>query len=159
MTDVHELLADWRRVPDEIEELIRGIPDDDLRSRPGSEGMTLKELVHHLTEANIVAASIIIAALGASGCTFDWSWLWPNRDWTDRLGYNDVPVDTAIPVLRALIEHLSDILSRDEAMLAREVMLLDSPGADTYRKTVAELIQMEVGHAVQHLGDARAALG
>jgi len=33
------------------------------------------------TEANVVAASIVIAALGSPGCTYDWSWMMPFGAW------------------------------------------------------------------------------
>ena len=39
--------------------------------------------------------------------------------------------------------------------LKRKVRLFDSPGAEIYTKTVAELIQQEIDHAEQHLSDVR----
>lgn len=153
-----DLLNCWRQVPGDIVALIAGRSDDELAKLPGSEGLSLKELVHHLTEANIVAATIIIAALGASGSTFDWSWLWPNREWTDRMGYGKVPTATSLRTLESLIAHVSNVVkAAGRGALTRKVRLFDSPGAETYTKTVAEIIQQEVDHAAQHLGDVKKA--
>jgi hypothetical protein len=153
-----DLLNSWRHLPGEIEALIAGRSDDELAELPGSEGLSLKELIHHLTEANIVAATMIIAALGASGCTFDWSWLWPNREWTDRMGYSKVPTATSLRTLESMIAHVSNVVTAaGRGALKRKVRLFDTPGAETYTRTVAELIQQEVDHAKQHLGDVRKA--
>jgi hypothetical protein len=59
-----------------IEEAIAGLSATELDLSAGFDAMSPRETVHHLVEANIVASSIIIAALGASGSTFDWSWLY-----------------------------------------------------------------------------------
>jgi hypothetical protein len=153
-----DLLNAWQQVPAEIDTLISGRSDAQLAKIPGSEGLSLKELVHHLTEANIVAATMIIAALGASGSTFDWSWLWPNREWTDRMGYGKVPTATSLRTLENMIAHVSNVVkAAGRGALKRKVRLFDSPGAETYTKTVAELIQQEVDHAAQHLVDVRKA--
>lgn len=155
---LNDLISAWQHVPVEIDCLVAGHSDKALASIPGSEGLSVKEVVHHLTEANIVAASMIIAALGASGSTFDWSWLWPNREWNDKLQYEEVPLQPSIKTLRGLIEHISNLISVDKETLEREIRLFDTPGGETYVKTVADLVQQEVDHATQHLSDARNAL-
>lgn len=154
-----ELLNSWKGVPDEIETLIAGRSDRDLVKIAGSEGLSLKELIPHITEANIVASTMIIAALGASGSTFDWSWLWPNKEWCDRLGYGKVSTAASLETLRSLTSHIADVVQASgRGALRRKVMLFDAPGAPTYTKTVAEIIQMEIDHAEQHLSDARKSL-
>jgi hypothetical protein len=153
-TDTDKLLADWQAIPAKIDGVIAGRSDEELRSAPGSDGMSMLELVHHITQANIVAASMVIAACGASGCTYDWSWLWPNKEWVDRMGYNSLPSRPAIDLLAALTGHVSNVISNDTTMLTREVRLFDSPGAETYAKTVSDLIKAEIDHADEHLSDA-----
>jgi hypothetical protein len=157
-TQTEDPIGNWKAIPGDIERLLAGISDEDLASMPGSEGMTLKEVVHHIVEANIVAASMIIAALGASGPTYDWSWLWPNREWTDRLGYNKVPVEPSLRTLSDLIEHISNLISLNDDTLERVIRLFDTPGGETYTKTVGEIIKMEIDHAKQRLDDVRANL-
>ena len=112
--------------------------------------MSIRETVHHLVEANLVAASIMIAALGKSGCVYDWSWLVPDGAWTERMGYARVPIGPALATLRALVEHVAAIIAASDG-LGREVQLLDSPGAVLYTKTVEGLLRQEVEHAAEHL--------
>ncbi|HEY6554221.1 MAG TPA: DinB family protein [Vicinamibacteria bacterium] len=157
----NEALAAWRRIPGEIEAAIEGVPESGLGWRGGDDGMSIRETVHHLVEANLVAASIMIAALGKTGCVYDWSWLFPNLEWTQRMGYERVPIGPALATLRALVEHVGGVIAASDG-LGREVRLRDSPGAALYTKTVEDILLQEAEHAAEHLrglAQTRAAQG
>lgn len=145
-------LERWMQVPRDIERAIAGLAEADLDLRSGEE-MSIRETVHHLVEANLVASGIMIAALGRSGCTFDWSWLIPDGEWTRRMGYARVGVGPAIETLDALSRHLGGVIRATADGSRREVMLIDAPGDKPYARSVEQLLQMEVDHAREHLGE------
>jgi hypothetical protein len=117
--------------------------------------MTASETVHHIAEANIVAASMIIAAIGKDGATYDWSWLYPNLDWVKRMGYANAPIEPAVELLRALNVHIANLVKANPKVLKRKVTLFDTPGGETYTMTVEEIMQHEVTHAEEHLGELK----
>jgi hypothetical protein len=152
--DTKQLLDEWRAVPVRVTAMIGEHSDERLNELPGSDGLTRLELVHHLTEANVIAAGMIIAALGSSGSTFDWSWLWPNKQWVERMGYARVPAHSSAHLLSALISHVSHVIAAaGDDGAQRRVTLFDTPGGETYSKTVAELVRQEIDHADEHLND------
>ena len=67
----------WVAVPDRIRESLKGLDESKLDLRRGPEEWSIRETVHHLAETHLITSSILIAALGASGSTYDWSWLMP----------------------------------------------------------------------------------
>ncbi len=72
------------------------------------------------------------------------------------MGYSKVPTATAVRTLESLIAHVSNVVTAaGRGALKRKVTLFDSPGAETYTKTVAELIQQEIDHAAMHLKDVK----
>jgi hypothetical protein len=150
-----DALRAWRAIPAELEKAIEGLSEDalDLRGRTddGAEGLSIREIVHHLVEANLVAANIMIAALAMSGCTYDWSWLTPGGDWMKRMGYDRAPVRPALATLKALCAYIAGLVTATEDGFRREVRLLDAPGAELYTKTVEGLLRQEVEHAEEHL--------
>ena len=119
----HEVLNAWIEIPDTIQNAIEGLTEDDLDRRGGSNAWSIRETVHHLVEANLVAASIVIAALGKSGCTYDWSWLNPDLAWMERMGYKAAPVAPATETLRVLTRHLSAVIEAAPDATRREVKL------------------------------------
>lgn len=148
---VDKLVRSWRRIPRVVEKAVRGLSKKEIESRKGRDLMSVHETVHHIAEANIVAASMIIAAIGKDGASYDWTWLYPNLDWVDRLGYSKVPIQPAIKMLDAMSEHIANLVRVNPKVLKRKVTLFDTPGGRKYTMTVEEIMNHEVGHAKEHL--------
>ena len=143
----------WLTLPERIERAVQGLADEALDWRGGADGYSIRETVHHLVEANLVAANIVIAALAKSGCTYDWSWVTPDAAWAQRVGYTTAPTAPALSALRALGLHLAGVIGAAGGGLERQVRLVDTPGAEPYTKTVEEILLQEVEHAQEHLQD------
>ena len=143
-------LSDWLQVSRTLEIAIEGLTEDDLNLRGGRDGWSIRETVHHLVESNLVACTIAIAAVGTGGCTFDCSWLNPDRAWMERMGYRGA-VAPAIEALSPLCRYVSAPLSAAPDALRREIKLLGAPGTEPYPMTVEEMIHQEVEHARHHL--------
>lgn len=146
-----QAVSAWRRLPRTLEKAIAGLTERDLDLRGGPDQWSIRETVHHLVEANVVACGIVIAALGASGCTYDWSWLNPDRRWMARLGYDKAPLGPAIAALEALSQHVAGLIRAAPDAGRRIAKLHDAPGAKPRAVTVTEVIFSEVEHARGHL--------
>ena len=144
-------LEAWLSIPARIGTALDGLAEADLDLRGGEAQWSIRETVHHLVEANLVASNIIIAGLGKSGCIYDWSWLWPNTTWNQRLGYDSGPVRPALDTLRALCEHIAGLIRTHSDGFQREVQLLDSPGAKLYTRTITDILLQEIKHVDEHL--------
>lgn len=151
------VVGKWLRVPEMIETALAGLTVAEMDHRSGDSGMSPRETVHHLVEANIVSASMMIAALGSSGSVYDWSWLYPDTAWVKRMGYAGIPVEPALATLKGLCRHISNIILARPDALQCEVRVFDSPGAETYTLTVEDILRQEVGHAEEHLAGFRKA--
>jgi hypothetical protein len=145
MTNV---LHEWRRIPARVEAALAQGPLDEVVA----DGMTRREIVHHVVEANVVAASIVIAALGSPGATYDWSWMQPFGVWMDRMDYRRKPLEPSLRMLRAVNDWVAAQIEPLADGLDREVLLRDAPDAEPRRATVADVLRQEIEHADEHLG-------
>lgn len=152
-----EPLGDWLQVSRALEIALEGLTEDDLNLRGGADGWSVRETVHHLVESNLVACTIVIAGVGTGGCTFDCSWLNPDRAWIERMGYRG-PVAPAVGVLSPLCRYVSALLRAAPDGLRREIKLLGAPGTEPYPMTVGQMIGLEVEHARHHLQEVDAML-
>lgn len=150
-----DLLRAWSGIPTALRKALRGLSETDLDRRGGAEGWSIRETVHHLVEANLIASNMIIAALATDGYEFDWTWVWPNKKWMRRVGYDRASVDPALAMMRALIRHITGLLELQPASLHRVVSLNDEPGAERYKKTIRQIIEGEIEHAAEHLEQVR----
>lgn len=151
--DPSRILADWVRIPETIERAIAGLGERELDWRGEGESLSIREIVHHVVESNLVASNIVLAALAAPEPTFDWSWVQPGGDWMRRLGYAGSPIGPAIEALRALGPYVANLIRSAPGGFERSVRLLDEPGAVPYSRTVPEVLVQEIEHAAEHLGE------
>jgi hypothetical protein len=154
---VDKLLRSWRRIPRQVEKTVKGMSKSQIIGRKKRDGMTAHETVHHIAEANIVAASMIIAAIGKDGTTYDWTWLYPNLDWVRRLGYAKVPIAPVMRVLDCLNEHIANLVRANPKVLKRKVTVSDTSDGEKYTMTVEEIMQHETTHALDHLKEVEIA--
>ncbi len=148
-TEASAALRAWLAIPASIEKAIDGLGEDDLDLRDG--GLSIRETVHHLVEANLVASNIMIAGLAKSGCTYDWSWVTPDAAWMQRVGYDSAPVRPALCHAPRLVcahrgfdrGHVGRVPARGAAPRCS--------GRGLYSKTVQDLLMQEVEHAAEHL--------
>jgi DinB family protein len=150
-------LKAWRSIPGLMQELVGGRTAEELDTREGS-AMSRREILHHVAEANTVAASIVIAALGSPGCVYDWSWMQPSGDWMKRLEYERKPIAPALTLLEALNDYVAALVEPLRDGLARPVRLRDAPGGELRSVTVADVLLAEAEHARQHIAEARSLL-
>ncbi|HXG59716.1 MAG TPA: DinB family protein, partial [Thermoanaerobaculia bacterium] len=136
-----------------IRAAIRGMSARDLDRRGGE--FSPRETVHHLVEANLVAANMIIAALATNGGNYDWTWVWPSREWMKRVGYDRVDAGAAIAALRGVIGYVAELVASQPDGLSRTVKLNDAPRAPRYSVTVEEILRREVDHVTEHLASIR----
>jgi hypothetical protein len=149
-----DVLADYMNVPARVRRSIRGLSEDDLDLRGGSEGWSIRETVHHLVEANLIASNMIIAAIAADGYAFDWTWVNPDKGWMRRAGYDKAGVAPALAMLRALCAHIAGLIT-SRALLARKINVNDSPGAPRYAMTIDDILREQVKHLDGHLADIK----
>jgi hypothetical protein len=149
-------VAEWNKVPASIRNSIRGVSEPELDLRGGPEEWSIREHLHHLVEANLIAANMIVAALASDGVDFDWTWVNPNKRWMQRVGYTNTDVKPALNTLGALCRHMSALIGSQPDALARTVKLNDTPGGKRYVMTVEQILRQEVEHARDHLGEVRA---
>jgi hypothetical protein len=143
----------WASIPRRIRGAVSGLSARDLGLRGGSEGWSIREYVHHLVEANLVASNIVLAALGKPGCAYDWSWVMPDAGWMKRLGYDRMPIEPALRMLEHLCAHVATVVRVAPGGLAGKVRLVDAPGAKPYGRTIQQILEEECEHAQRHLHD------
>jgi len=143
-------LTAWRSIVPRVQWLVDGLSDEELDRRPEGAPMSVRETVHHLVEAQVVAGSIVIAALGSPGCVYDWSWMWPFGPWMERLRYREKPLAPSLRLMEALNAYVVAQVEPLPDGLEREVWLRDEPQKEPRRTTVAGVLLAEAEHAREH---------
>jgi hypothetical protein len=149
------VLEAWGSIPGLVRGIVAGLSDEELDRRTEAAPMSRRELVHHIVEANVVAASIVVAGLGADRPVYDWSWMMPSGPWMRRMRYDAKPIEPALDLLDALNAWVAAQVEPLEDGLDRNLELRDQPGGALRTVKVADVLQQEVDHAREHAEEIR----
>lgn len=149
-------LEAWRSIVPLVRGMAEGLPEAELDRRREGAPFSIREMVHHVAEANVVAASIVIAALGSPGSVYDWSWMLPFGKWMEQMRYDQKPLAPSLRLLEALNDYVAAQIEPLADGLERTARLVDQPGAEPRAVTVAEILLQEAEHAREHAGEVGA---
>ncbi|MCA8955638.1 MAG: hypothetical protein KDC87_06175 [Planctomycetes bacterium] len=152
----HSALAEWREIAPLVAQLAHGRSDAALDRRRSARHMTIRETIHHIAEANVVAGAIVTAALGSPGCVFDWSWMLPFGPWMERMHHGSRPVQASVRMVQAMGDYVAALVEPLEDGLSRVVKLRDEPEGDVREVTVADVLAQEAKHAREHVAEVAA---
>lgn len=146
-----EIITNYVAGSKRVDETIAGLSESDLDLARAEGKWTIRQIVHHIADAEDLWKLCIKAALGNPGCTFDFSWYILDNKWAGPLDYATRPVGEAVELLRAtrlniaeLLEHLPDVWEKNITLTHRDL-------EEERRYTVEEMIEWQVRHALLHV--------
>jgi DinB superfamily len=143
------LVDEYRRGPDLIRDALGGVREADLDVRPAADAWTIREIVHHLADAETMAASRLRRLLGEDRPAIA---RYDDEEFARRLHY-DRPIGTSLELLAASRRSGAELLDRiDEAEWSREGT------HDAYGSySIEYLVERAAAHCPMHADQIRRA--
>jgi hypothetical protein len=151
----HELFAQFVMVPDQLEAALAGLTESDLDVARTLGTWTIREIAHHIVDADDIAKMIVKAALGHSGCTFGLAWYDSNNVCAQTLDYASRPIAADLALMRANHHHIEQLLCELPDAWDRVVMLKRDAVSEINRLTVSQLIYSQIDHTLHHIEQIR----
>jgi len=151
-----ELLARYASGPEQVARVLEGLADGELDTMTQGTGeWSIRQIVHHIADAEFLWVAVIKAALGDSGCGFDASWYVVGNGWADTLEYARQPIGPAVDLFSAMRSQVTDLVQLLPGAWDRNV-LFDLDGVASGKKlTVEDVIKHQVTHTQQHIDGIR----
>jgi hypothetical protein len=111
-TRIDELVHAYAEGPRLLESAVSGIPEAEVRFKPGPEHWSIHENVVHVADAELVGAvrmRFVLAEPGAPLVAFD------QTRWAQALGYSSQSLAGALRLFRLIRESTADLLRRAPA--------------------------------------------
>lgn len=150
-----EILAQYRMLPDQLDAAVADLSESDLDLARQAGAWTIRQIVHHIIDADDITKLIIKAALGESGCVFGLEWYDPNNVWAKTLDYASRAIAPEIALLRANHRHIERLLLQLPDAWERYVMIKRFAGPEEKKITVGQLMHVQTGHALHHIEQIR----
>lgn len=146
-----EKLARYASAPEQLESALASLSAGNLDLARGEGKWTIRQIAHHIVDADCLTAMIIKAALGNSGCAFEIGWYDPNNAWVEAMNYSDRPVEPGLALFRACHLQVEELLHRIPDAWERFVLFRQGRESEGRRLTVEYLIHSQTSHALHHI--------
>ena len=152
-------LSRFREGPTLLEHAVMGLRDSQLDFKPSGGGWSIREIVHHIVDGDDVWKLCIKMAMGNEQAEFCLGWylLQTQEAWADRWAYSQRSVGTSLCLLKAIREHVFQLLVNVPEVWNRAVVVR-TPQGEIEQVPVGFVIQMQADHVFHHVERIRAIL-
>lgn len=152
-------ISRYREGPTVLERAVRGLQDADLDAVPSGGGWTIRQAVHHIVDGDDIWKMCVKMAIGNEQSEFALGWYsaHPQEIWADRWAYNRRSIDTSLSLLKAMRDHVLQLIESVPEAWSRSVTVHTRDG-ETERVQVGFVIQMQADHVFHHLERIRGIL-
>lgn len=157
--DKDSVIALFIEGPRLLEKAFAGLKDGDLDTATRKGGWTIRQIVHHLVDGDDVWKACIKQALGSDGSEFslDWYRVQSQEAWADRWAYADRPIDVSLALLKAIRNHVVQLIEHVPDAWNKAVKFRD-PNGEIEIVPVGFIIEMQANHVVHHLKQIEAVI-
>jgi uncharacterized damage-inducible protein DinB len=110
-----EIITQFESGPEQLDSALSDLTESALNLARSEGKWSIRQIVHHIADAEDLWKMCIKAAAGNPGCTFDMSWYIPDNKWAHPLEYATRPIAGALQLFHAsrrqileLIQHVPD---------------------------------------------------
>ncbi|MGB8646387.1 MAG: DinB family protein [Anaerolineae bacterium] len=149
-----EIFASYVQGPERLQAAIGDLSIAQLDLMTPGGGRTIRQIVHHIADADDLWKLAIKAAFGSPKhpITFQWYWDTEQADWAREWNYAARPVGPSLALLHANRRHIAQLLHAVPDAWDRSV-IIQWPGRPEQRTTVRELIAIQGRHTLYHIDD------
>jgi len=151
-----KLIAAYAAGTEQLDTALEGLSESQLDLSRAEGKWTIRQIVHHIGDAEEIWGTVIKAALGNSGCTFDISWYIPDNKCAVPLDYAARPIHDAVELFRAVRRHIAVMVKHLPDARERSVLLArnnDKLQDKTFK--VEEIINWQNRHLEIHIKQIR----
>jgi len=151
-TNKDSVIARYIEGPKLLERALAGLREVDLDTIPSKGGWTIRQIVHHLVDGDDIWKMGIKQALGNDQSEFslDWYRALPQDTWADRWAYAQRSVEVSLAMLKAIRDHVIQLLEHVPDGWNRTVRFRE-PNGEIEIVPVGFIIEMQADHVVHHV--------
>lgn len=144
-----ETLALYTKAPDDLENALAGLSEQDLDLARAPGEWTIRQIVHHMADGDGLFLLPMKMALVESGRTYAHNWPGGNAPWGEA--YAGLPIGPALALFRAIRVHVAQIEQGWPNSWDRYIL-----GATERQETFGSFMDTATNHALEHIDEIRA---
>lgn len=150
------ILAQYADGPAQLEAALIGLTESALDLAQAPDTWTIRQIVHHIADGDDIWKICIKAALGNSEGLFSLQWYWekPQTEWAQEWRYASRRIEPSLALLCANRRHIVELVQQAPDVCQKSIWL-KRPRRRKVRITVADVLEIQAGHVVEHINEIR----
>lgn len=148
-------LAGYAEGVNRLDEVLAGLSESDLDRSRDQGKWTIRQIVHHIVDAEDIWKIFIKASLGNPGCTVDTSWYIIDNKCAGPLDYAHRPITEAVELFRAIRRHILELVNYLPDAWEKSFIVTWSGAADGKTFKVGDVIGIQNAHLEGHIKQIR----
>jgi len=150
-----EIIARYAAGIEAVVEALAGLAEADLDLARAEAKWTIREIVHHIADAENLWEVAIKSALGNPGCLFDASWYIIDNKWAVPLQYASRPIDNALALYRAIRGEVLELLQHVPGAWEQHILFHRGHPDQARAWTVGDIVTWQSRHVLIHVEQIR----
>ena len=131
---------------------------EDLNRSRGEGKWSIREIIHHIADAENLWMNCVKAALGNSGSDYDMSWYPIDNKWAEPLGYNTRSREYAIDLFKVSRKQVVELLEFNPDAWENFVIIKRSDIPEGKRYSIKDIVTFQTLHLNRHLDQTKESL-
>jgi len=140
---------------EELDAVLQGLSEAGLDLSRAEEKWTIRQIVHHIVDAEDIWETGIKAALGNSGCFFNFSWYISDNKCAEPLDYARRPLGNGVELFKIVRPHVVELIRHLPGAWERYLIVKRPEIPDGKKFTVADIIDWQILHLSIHIKQVR----
>ena len=134
-----------------VDDVLVGLSEADLDLARAQDKWTIREIAHHIADAEDLWEIATKSALGNCGCLFDVSWYIIDNKWAEPLQYAARPLDEALDLYRAIRHQVLELLEHVPGAWEKHVLFHRGDPDKAHEMTVGDIVTWQARHVMIHV--------
>ena len=149
------LVAQFTMGPAQLKQALQGLSESELDLREG-EGWSIRQIVHHLADAEDLWRPFIRQALGCQPAPFvmDWFFQIPQAEWANAWHSAGRAIGPSLDLLDASRAFIVELVEAVPGALEMS-LAVRLPGGGEERGQVSDIIALQTRHISEHIAEIR----
>ena len=155
MEEQKKILKNYSDGVQRLDSLLEGLSEDQLNLVRQEGKWSIRQIVHHIADAEEIWGLAIKTALGNTGCTFDLSWYKDNNLCAEPLDYAHRPIATALESFRLNRRMVVEMMEYFPDSFEKHIYLTKDTMPEPKRFDLAGILGFQEVHLKMHLDQIR----
>lgn len=150
-----EIIAQYAAGSEQLNNALEDLSESDFDVSRAEGKWTIRQIIHHIVDAEDIWETCLKAGMGNSGCIFDFSWYIPDNKCAEPLDYANRPISLAVESFNATRRYIVELVKHLPDAWERYILFTHGDIMKEKKFMIGDIIGWQIRHLQIHIDQVR----